>query len=181
MFKRYAIWVLVITISVTGVMVLAAQKLLGHKSYVSLNNYEALMELEAEELLNDPHYALQFIRTGQPELLYNCHGWTFTGGKRSVTLNEVERLLRTRYREVTEPEPEDIVIYYDARGELCHSGVVKATGKKGFVLVESKWGGFGRFLHLLDAPQVQARHVFYHRQPARKIRPACCSAHKSNP
>lgn len=133
------------------------------KTISPTQSMEQLLEWEAETLLNNPHYDQQFIRTGPPEWLYNCHGWTFAGGNRTVSDIEVKRILRSRYKRVDNPEPGDVVIYYDVHNTLCHSGVVKATGKDGFVLVESKWGGAGRFLHLLELPQVQTHHSYYRR------------------
>jgi hypothetical protein len=148
----------------SGAVALSTQLRFELKATSPTSSMEELLEWEAETLLSNPHYEQQFIRTGPPEWLYNCHGWTFTGGKRSVTDDEVKRILRHgRYRKVTEPEAGDVVIYYDAHGTLCHSGIVKATGKKGFVLVESKWGGAGRFLHVLELPQVQTSYAFYRR------------------
>lgn len=130
----------------------------------TFSQVEDLLEWEAETLLSDPHYAQQFIRTGPPELLYNCHGWTFAQGQRAVSDEEVNDFLQSgRYRKVNIPVSGDVVVYYDKSGDLCHSGIVKATGRQGFVLVESKWGGAGRFLHKLNLPQVQTRHEFYRR------------------
>ncbi|MBL8824689.1 MAG: hypothetical protein JNJ77_19035 [Planctomycetia bacterium] len=125
---------------------------------------EKMLTWEAENLLKDPRYAQQFIRTGPPEESYNCHGWTFARGRRALDISEVKmQLSNGPYRKVQVPESGDIVIYYDDQGEICHSGVVKATGRNGFVLVESKWGSAGRFLHMLRLPKVQAQHEFYRR------------------
>lgn len=125
---------------------------------------ERMMTWEAEHLLKDPRYAQQFIRTGPPEESYNCHGWTFARGRRALDTSEVRMLLTNgQYRNVESPEAGDIVIYYDSQGDICHSGIVKATGRNGFVLVESKWGSAGRFLHMLRLPKVQIRYEFYRR------------------
>jgi hypothetical protein len=154
-------WVSFACLLLAGASMLAAGYLNPSKPYAG-TKHEYLLELEAETLLNDPKYAMQFIRTSEPEPAYNCHGWTFAGGKRSVGDGEVYRWLSGfRYRPVIIPEPEDIVVYYDRSNVLCHSGVVKATGANGFVLVESKWGALGRFMHKLEAPQVAASHAFY--------------------
>lgn len=147
----------------TGVLV-SGMLLYANQKPKTFSHVEELLEWEAETLLSDPHYAQQFIRTGPPDPQFNCHGWTFTHGQRDITEDEVNDLLQSgRYRKVTSPMSGDIVIYYDKDSNLCHSGIVKATGRQGFVLVESKWGGAGRFLHLLNLPQVQAKHEFYRR------------------
>lgn len=158
----YALAALLVLAS-TGVL-LGAKLITFHKQPGSFDKVEDLLEWEADTLLSDPHYAQQFIRTGPPELRYNCHGWTFARGQRTVIDDEVKDLLNSdRFRKVSVPMSGDIVVYYDKTGDLCHSGIVKATGRQSFVLVESKWGGAGRFLHMLDLPQVQARHEFYRR------------------
>ncbi len=160
--RRRLFYLVVILLLASTVVLVSGMFLHARQGTVNTSRLDALLELEAETLLNDPHYSQQFIRTGQPELLYNCHGWTFAHGHRAVSDDEVNATLQSgRYRKVTTPMAGDIVIYYDKSGDLCHSGIIKATGRQGFVLVESKWGGAGRFLHLLDLPEVQARHEFY--------------------
>ncbi|MFT3882769.1 MAG: hypothetical protein QM703_24340 [Gemmatales bacterium] len=163
--KRSRIFALVIlSLLISSGVLFAGMWLFVTQKPRTFAQVEDLLEWEAETLLSDPTYAQQFIRTGQPNPLYNCHGWTFTQGQRDVTDDEVDKLLQSgRYRKVTVPISGDIVIYYDNTGNLCHSGIVKATGRQGFVLVESKWGEAGRFLHLLSLPQVQAKHEFYRR------------------
>ena len=145
-----------------AVSMLAAAYMSPAQKNVTGTKFDYLLELEAKTLLSNPRYDMQFIRTSQPDPSYNCHGWTFTGGRRAVLDTEVNRLISGfRYRPVIIPEPEDIVIYYDKENTLCHSGIVKATGANGFVLVESKWGALGRFIHKLDAPQIATSYTFY--------------------
>jgi hypothetical protein len=135
-----------------------------HRKPNYLDRMEELLSWEADYLLKDPRYAQQFIRTGPPNEVYNCHGWTFTRGRRALDITEVKMLLNNGlYRKVDSPESGDIVIYYDSQGDICHSGVIKATGRNGFVLVESKWGTAGRFLHMLRLPKVHASYEFYRR------------------
>lgn len=125
---------------------------------------EALLDLEAEKLLNDPQYAFQFIRTAPADVSYNCHGWTFRAGKRSVGDSEVQEWINSsRYKPVlTRPMPYDIVIYYQ-NNNICHSGIVQSISRNGIILVESKWGTLGRFIHPIDAPQVANRRVILRR------------------
>lgn len=156
---------IVAVISFSGAALLGTKLTFDKKYHAPTDSFQELLEMEAETLLNDHHYEQQFIRTGPPEAHYNCHGWTFTGGKKSLTDTDVLKRLRLgRYQKSTKPESGDVVIYYDSFGNICHSGIVKATGKDGFVLVESKWGTAGRFLHLLDLPKVHAKYTFYHQR-----------------
>ncbi len=125
---------------------------------------EALLDLEAEKLLHDPQYAFQFIRTAPADVSYNCHGWTFRAGKRSVSDSEVTEWINSpRYKPIiTRPMPNDIVIYYEDN-TICHSGVVQSISRNGIILVESKWGSLGRFIHPIDAPQVANRRIILRR------------------
>lgn len=172
--RRLIVLVVGLLLVSTGILV-GGMLLFVNQKPRTFTDVDDLLEWEAETLLNDPHFAQQIIRTAPPELLYNCHGWTFTRGQRSVSEEEVDELLRSgRYRKVTVPMTGDIVIYYDKEGNVCHSGIIKATGRQGFVLVESKWGCAGRFLHLINLPQVHARFEFYRRNSSssRSIRAA---------
>ncbi len=174
MYRRRLFYLVVILLLASTVVLVSGMFLHARQGSVNTSGIDALLELEAETLLDDPHYSQQFIRTGPPEFLYNCHGWTFAHGQRAVTDEEVNAILQSgRYRKVTTPISGDIVIYYDKSGNLCHSGIIKATGRQGFVLVESKWGSAGRFLHLLDLPEVQASHEFFRHVPpaSRRARP----------
>lgn len=133
-------------------------------AHVSILSYESLLDLEAETLLRDPQYAFQFIRTANADVSYNCHGWTFRAGKRSVSEAEVmEWIGSPRYKPViTLPQVGDIVLYY-RDSVLCHSGIVQAVSRNGIILVESKWGSLGRFLHRIDAPQVADSRIILRR------------------
>jgi hypothetical protein len=51
------------------------------------------------------------------------------------------------YTEVEQPQADDLVLYHDVSGEIVHCGLVRTASKDGLVLVESKWGVMGRFIH----------------------------------
>jgi len=78
----------------------------------------------------------------------NCHGWVFAGGHFWVTGNEVDLILKENsYQEVALPVAGDLVVYRGVdNGSVTHSGIVRYVGN-GSVLVESKWGRLGRFIH----------------------------------
>lgn len=78
----------------------------------------------------------------------NCHGWVFTGGRYCIPGESVDAILRDNgYANVTDARAGDLVIYRDDAGDPIHTGVVKAVGEGGFVLVESKWGQLDVFWH----------------------------------
>lgn len=93
-------------------------------------------------------YEGRAILAGGGEALSNCHGWVFTGGRYAIAGENVDAILRDNgYERVSEPGLHDLIIYRDAAGRPVHTGVVKAVGADGFVLVESKWGSLRVFWH----------------------------------
>ncbi|HMP16259.1 MAG TPA: hypothetical protein PKD72_04490 [Gemmatales bacterium] len=160
-------WILLLLVVVACAGAYAGYNQFYAAVFKGIDSTEALLDLEAKTLLRDPANAFQFIRTGTADPSYNCHGWTFRFGKRSVGIDEVEQWLNSsRYKALAEksrPRPGDIVIYY--RGDdICHSGVIQAIGFNGMIFVESKWGTLGRFIHSIHAPKIASRFTIYRRQ-----------------
>ncbi len=82
---------------------------------------------------------------------YNCHGWVFTGGRYWVRGGSVDMILQDNgYRVMSSPQIGDLAIYREANGQVAHSGVVCGFTRDQEVLVESKWGRLGRFIHRSD-------------------------------
>lgn len=163
--RRFVFYFFVVIVLVSIVGLAGGIFVYARQTGFSVSKMDDLLQWEADYLLNDPHYAQQFIRTAPPEPLYNCHGFTFARAQRAIDEDEVGQLLKSnRYRKVTFPVSGDVVVYYDNNGNICHSGIVKATGRQGFVLVESKWGTAGRFLHVVTLPRTQAGYAYYRRQ-----------------
>jgi hypothetical protein len=81
----------------------------------------------------------------------NCHGMVFTGGAYWLHSRELGPILEDNgYHQVTDPQPGDVALYRDQQGQIAHSGLVHSVGRDGLILVESKWGELGRFLHPVD-------------------------------
>jgi hypothetical protein len=100
------------------------------------------------------------IRVAPADPGYNCHGWVFAGGRFWVKGEDVDLLLHDNgYRHVTVPQVDDVVVYRDGEGRVVHSGVVRAVGRDGLVLVESKWGRLCRFIHTPAC--YPGRHSYY--------------------
>jgi hypothetical protein len=94
--------------------------------------------------------------------LSNCHGWVFTGGAYWLASGEVAAILQDNgYRPVLQPQRGDVAVYRQEE-EIIHTGVVRAAGDGGPVLVESKWGDLGVFIHLPDEhPYGDGRPTYY--------------------
>jgi hypothetical protein len=98
----------------------------------------------------------------------NCHGWIFTGGRYWIPVEDVDLILDDNgYGRVPAPVPGDLAIYRDADGTPVHTGVVRAGGGDGPVLIESKWGGMGRFVHPPQVHPYGETTITYYRSPRR--------------
>ena len=61
---------------------------------------------------------------------------------------EVATLLADNgYQIVEHPAVNDVVVYRGGEGTILHTGMVRGVLDDGTVLVESKWGLEGRYLH----------------------------------
>jgi hypothetical protein len=108
------------------------------------------------------------VQTGAPDDQVNCHGWTFAGGRRSLNSDDVARILeQDDWQAVEDPAAGDVVVYHDDYGGVFHSGRVKARRSDGVVLVESKWGELGRFVHPVGVERFPSKHTYYHRSGRR--------------
>ena len=87
------------------------------------------------------------IRTGPAADEFNCHGWVFSGGRYWVSPTDIETILADNgYRPVSDPRAGDLVVYREGE-RITHTGVVRTGGNGEPVIVESKWGWLGQFLH----------------------------------
>jgi len=103
----------------------------------------------------------QIIRLYEPNSASNCHGWVFTGGEFGIRDPDVTAILHDNgYQEVREPHEDDLAIYSDA-GKITHSGVVRMVDKHAPILIESKWGPLGVYLHAVEMQPFKGTCKFY--------------------
>jgi hypothetical protein len=87
------------------------------------------------------------IRVGPADPRYNCHGWTFCAGRYVLPGDQVPIILEQNgYQRISDPGPGDLAVYRQ-EGKIVHTGVVRAACSDTSLLVESKWGELGRFIH----------------------------------
>jgi hypothetical protein len=104
----------------------------------------------------------KLIQTGPADVGYNCHGWVFTGGRYWVRGGCVDAILAENgYQPTAAPLPGDVAVFRDATGAVTHTGVVRGTAE-GAVLIESKWGAMGRYIHTADDHAYRAHKVSYY-------------------
>ena len=89
----------------------------------------------------------QVIRLRDADPKANCHGWVFTGGEYGVRDSDVRLILEDNgYTPTSDPRDGDLALYFQ-NGQLTHSGLARRPVPHGPILVESKWGPFGLYLH----------------------------------
>jgi hypothetical protein len=111
--------------------------------------------------------AHQLIQTGSLEPAVNCHGWVFTMGRAWVSGAVVDSILKDNgYSIAKSPAVGDVVIYRSSENAVLHSGLVRTVTPEGRVLVESKWGSLGTYIHLAADTGYGERIQFY-----RTVRP----------
>lgn len=109
-------------------------------------------------------WTAKLIRTAPPDATHNCHGWVYTGGHHWIQDRHVEMILADNgYQPVSEPQAGDVITYRDADGTVLHSGLVRVV-EPGLVLIESKWGPLGRYLHRPEEQNYGLRFTYYRSQ-----------------
>jgi hypothetical protein len=100
------------------------------------------------DFLHQHGFDAKVIRTAAPDITHNCHGWVFLGGKGWIRGRNVEQILRDNHYEIVSlPAPGDVAVYRDAAGVVSHTALVRGVNDDGTVLMESKWGKLGRYIH----------------------------------
>jgi hypothetical protein len=114
--------------------------------------------------LHNRHFDLGVIRNDAATDESNCHGWVFTRGHYWLCGPAVEPVLEDNgYRRVDVPSVGDLAMYRNESGEIAHSGVVCGFTGGHDVLVESKWGRLGRYVHVAEHhPYPNAIVTYYH-------------------
>jgi len=127
---------------------------------------ERLARLEENRYVQVRGLSSQVIRTAEQTPNYNCHGWVFAGGRHWVRGAYVEQILKENgYKQVYRPQPGDVVVWRDEVGKVVHTGLVHSLSLEGRVLVESKWGVLGRYIHTPNEHCYQHTSFTYYHSP----------------
>jgi hypothetical protein len=119
---------------------------------------------ERRFLSNTKQDASRLERLVESDPSANCHGWVFAEGRFGIEEFHVQSILEDQgYFVVQEPRAGDVVTF-DRRGKLMHSGIVTGRDCEGKVLIESKWGPFGVYLHGPAAHPFHQACTFYRRE-----------------
>jgi hypothetical protein len=117
---------------------------------------------EAEYLILSRNNLTDYIiRRGPANDYANCHGWVFTGGHFQLGGSDVAVILKENdYQEIPEPRPGDLVVYRE-NGNISHTGIVRYVAAGQPVLVESKWGNLGIYIHPIDQSLYGTDYTIY--------------------
>lgn len=122
---------------------------------------DSMLANAEERILLKTHLNEEVIRRGAANDQSNCHGWVFAGGRFLLYRTDVELILRENgYREQAAARPGDLVVYREGR-TIVHTGIVRYVTDEQPILVESKWGELGVFLHAVDKSVYGRNYTFY--------------------
>lgn len=106
-------------------------------------------------------YRFDVIRLEEPQTMSNCHGFVFADNRFALDGNDVDRILCDNgYQQVDQPQTGDVVVYRSVDQEVIHSGIVRGIGR--VILVESKWGPLGVYIHRADFSPYGEDYGFFH-------------------
>jgi hypothetical protein len=91
----------------------------------------------------------------------NCHGWIFTAGEYGVRDLDVQAILDDNDYALVDPPRDGDVVVYRRNGNIVHAGLARTPQPQGPVLVESKWGAFGLYLHAPHSQPFAGDCTFY--------------------
>ncbi len=116
-------------------------------------------------------YTGSVIQRTAADPLANCHGWVFLDGQYLISNEAVQRILDDNgYEVVEEPIAGDVIIYRDGERNIAHSGLVRGVLNDGTIIIESKWGSEGVFLHNpLDTPYTTTFEYYRSARPTHRV------------
>lgn len=102
------------------------------------------------------------IQRGPASSAANCHGWVFLDSQFLIPGEAVQQILDDNgYEIVTEPKAGDVIVYRDSNRNIAHTGLVRGVLNDGTIIIESKWGVDGIFLHDPDGTPYSTLYEYY--------------------
>jgi hypothetical protein len=115
-----------------------------------------------QRYLQSTRYIESLIRRDYGDDRSNCHGWVFTAGRYLLSGQDVPKILEDNgYQEVSDPQPNDLAIYFNPDYGATHTAIVRYVSPGQPVLVEGKWGNLGIYLHPVDACPYGSNYKFF--------------------
>lgn len=129
-------------------------------------------DVEFPESVAYTEYSGNMIQRAPAGPLANCHGWLFLDGQYLISGEAVQRILDdNEYEVVDQPLAGDVIIYRDTGRDIVHSGLVRGVLNDGTVIIESKWGTEGVFLHSpTDTPYSDMFEYYRSPRPTHRVK-----------
>ena len=103
------------------------------------------------------------IQRGPASAQANCHGWVFLDSQFLIPGEAVQQILDDNLYELTvDPIAGDVIVYRDGNRNIVHSGLVRGVLNDGTIIIESKWGIEGIFLHDPEGTPYSNQFEYYH-------------------
>jgi len=129
---------------------------------IHLYNGATVRDRDDESWLHAHDYDFQLVKLDVDEGDCNCHGHVFAGGRYWVLGRDIPAILNDNgYLETDSPIQGDLVIHRNSEGGVIHTGIVRASGPGFPVLVESKWGQLGVYIHPVDRTPYSGPRNYY--------------------
>lgn len=117
--------------------------------------------LDANEVYN-LDFTESTIQRGPADHGANCHGWVFLDSQFLIPGESVQEILDDNGYELSdEPKAGDIIVYRTDNREIIHSGLVRGVLNDGTIVIESKWGIEGIFLHAPEGTPYSTLFEYY--------------------
>jgi hypothetical protein len=122
-----------------------------------------MTDAEVDAELTKLNLLSKVTKVGPPTNDYDCHGYTFLGGKEWIDNDQVPAILADNgYQPTTAPVVGDILIYV-FNGEYKHSGIITEVRAGTVTKIQSKWGLWGLYSHHPnDVPPNYGTWTAYH-------------------
>jgi len=123
-------------------------------------------DLGEESLDEDIAFNVDFmestIQRGPADRMANCHGWVFLDSQYLISGDSVQQILDDNGYEVdAEPKAGDVIVYRSDNRHIVHTGLVRGVLNDGTVIIESKWGIEGTFLHAPEGTPYSTLFEYY--------------------
>ncbi len=125
-----------------------------------------MAEVGSEPLDEDDAFNVEFmestIQRGPADRVANCHGWVFLDSQFLIPGEAVQQILDDNgYEVVADPKAGDVIVYRSENRYIVHTGLVRGVLNDDTVIIESKWGIEGVFLHAPEGTPYSTLFEYY--------------------
>ena len=125
-----------------------------------------MAEVGSEPLDADDAVIVDFmestIQRGPADPAAKCHGWVFLDSQYLISGEAVQQILDDNDYELSdESKAGDVIVYRSDNRKIVHTGLVRGVLNDGTIIIESKWGIEGVFLHDPEGTPYSTQFEYY--------------------